>query len=66
MADISLLAMSRTYLLLNRTKLTSDVSRPIRAVSDFLFLSYNTFFHLMTAFFHPGRKFLFLDEWYHH
>ena len=35
MSDVSLLAMSRTDLHLSRTKLTSDVSRPVRAVSDF-------------------------------
>ena len=28
-----------------------------------LFFSYNTFLHLMTVFFQPGRKFSFLVEW---
>ena len=35
-SDASLLTISRRSLLLCRTKLTSDVSRPVRAVSDFL------------------------------
>ena len=35
-SDASLLAISRRSLLLRRTKLTSDVSRPVRAGSDFL------------------------------
>ena len=35
-SDVSLLAINRTDLHLSRTKLTSDVSRPVRAVSDFL------------------------------
>ena len=35
-SDVSLLAINRTGLHLSRTKLTSDVSRPVRIVSDFL------------------------------
>ena len=66
MSDISLLAMSRTYLHLSRTKMTSDVSRPVRAVSDFFFLSYNLFFHLMMAFFQLGRDSSFPVEWNHY
>jgi hypothetical protein len=36
MLEDSLLAISGSDLLLSRAKLTSDVSRPVRAVSDFL------------------------------
>ena len=55
MSDISLLAMSRTDLLLSRTELTPDVSRPVRAVSEFFFFLLQHFLPLNDGFF-PLRK----------
>ena len=55
MSDISLLAMSRTDQHLSRAKLTSDVSRTVRAVSEFFFFLLQHFLPLNDGFF-PLRK----------
>ena len=57
MSDISLLAMSRTDQHLSRTKLTSDVSRPVRAESDFFF-HLQHFFPLNDGLFPPRKEVL--------